>query len=244
MRQIRIHVTQPLRVEDDVSISGTAAEHIGRVLRLRSGDAVTLFNGDGNDYTAQLTAIDRNGAIARITAAVALDSESPLTLSLAQGIARGDKMDWVVQKATELGVARIVPLLSERSEVHLDERRATKRVEHWRAVAISACEQCGRARIPVIEPVVSMLTWCAGLGDDDALRLALLPNATQRVRDLTATDAGVVLVVGPEGGLGERDLTMLEDAGFDGLNLGPRILRSETAGLVALATLQTAFGDL
>lgn len=243
MRQIRIHVAQALHVDGEVTLSGAAAEHVGRVLRLRSGDALTLFNGDGSDYTAQLTAVSRGAATARVTGAAALHNESPLALTLAQGIARGDKMDWVVQKATELGAVRIVPLLSERSEVRLDEQRAAKRAEHWRAVAISACEQCGRARIPVIDPVLSIANWCTGLGNDPALRLALLPNATRRVRDLKTMSAGILLVVGPEGGLGERDLASLADAGFAGLNLGPRILRSETAGLVALAALQTAWGD-
>lgn len=244
MRQIRIHVAQTLHAGSEVTLSGSAAEHVGRVLRLRRGDALTLFNGDGRDYAAQLTSVDRNRVTACVGGAAPLNNESFLTLTLAQGIARGDKMDWVVQKATELGIARIVPLLSQRSGVRLDERRAARRVEHWRAIAVSACEQCGRARIPVIEPVQTVANWCAGLDDANALRLALLPNASRRVRDLTATDAGAMLVVGPEGGLGERDLATLTDANFVGLNLGPRILRSETAGLVAIAALQTAFGDL
>lgn len=244
MRQIRIHIAQALRVDTEVALSRSAIEHVGRVLRLRSGDALTLFNGDGSDYAAQLTEVTRNSVRAQVNSAVALDNESHLSLTLAQGIARGDKMDWVVQKATELGVTRIVPLHSERSEVRLDDHRAARRIEHWRAVAISACEQCGRARIPAIDPVTSVTSWCDGLDDDNALRVALLPGASQRVHDLTATEAGVILVVGPEGGLGERDMTTLTAAGFGGINLGPRILRSETAGLVALAALQTAFGDL
>lgn len=244
MRQIRIYVAQSLLVGHDATLDGSAAEHVGRVLRLRAGDALTLFNGDGHDYAAQLTDVGRHGVTARIIGVTTLNNESPLALTLAQGIARGDKMDWVVQKATELGVKRIVPLLTERSEVRLDAPRAAKRVAHWRAVAISACEQSGRGSLPVIEPVASLDTWRVAGADDTALRLALLPDATQQVRHLPAMQAGVVLVVGPEGGLGDRDLATLSDAGFAGLNLGPRILRSETAGLVALAALQATCGDL
>jgi 16S rRNA (uracil1498-N3)-methyltransferase len=172
-----------------------------------------------------------------------LQNESPLPLILAQGIARGDKMDLIVQKATELGVVGIVPLLTERSEVKLDPTRAQKRLSHWRAVAASACEQCGRARVPEIQPATALSAWLEALPANDSLRLALLPEATLACRELQFAKTGGVLVVGPEGGLGDRDITALRDAGFKGLRLGPRVLRTETAGMAALASLQTLHGD-
>ncbi len=244
MRRIRIHVPVPLAVGVEATLSSAAAGHVLRVLRMAVGDAVTLFNGDGNDYTAELVTADRRTAVARVRGIEAARNESPLPLTLAQGLARGDKMDLVVQKATELGVARIVPLLSERGGVRLDDARGDKRLQHWRMVAAGACEQCGRARLPVIEPPRELDAWLGQLDDGGALRLALLPDAQQGLRGLPMPATGAVLVVGPEGGLGERDIAALQAGGFSGLRLGPRILRTETAGLAALAALQALYGDL
>jgi 16S rRNA (uracil1498-N3)-methyltransferase len=153
-------------------------------------------------------------------------------------------MDLIVQKATELGVTRIVPLLTERSEVKLDPARAEKRLIHWRAVAASACEQSGRARLPEITPAQPLEAWLRTLTDDGALRLALLPEGTRQARALNFQPVGGVLVVGPEGGLGDRDVAALTAHAFQGLRLGPRILRTETAGLAALAALQALHGDI
>ncbi|GAB2557571.1 16S rRNA (uracil(1498)-N(3))-methyltransferase [Rhodanobacter koreensis] len=243
MRTIRIHVTLPLAVNAELALPAQAAEHVARVLRLVAGDPLTLFNGDGSDYPATIQAVGKREVVARVDARQILANESPLPLTLAQGVARGEKMDLIVQKATELGVARIVPLLTERSEVKLDAARAEKRLAHWRAVAASACEQSGRARLPEITPALSLPTWLDSLAEDGALRLALLPEATRTSRELRFAAAGGLLVVGPEGGLGERDISVLTAAGFDGLRLGPRILRTETAGLAALAALQALHGD-
>lgn len=244
MRRIRVYLDQTLSVDSDVSIEGDAAEHLGRVLRARVGDSVCLFNGDGNDYAAKLLAIGRKTLHARTTSMHAVNSESAWPLLLAQGIARGDKMDLIVQKAVELGVTSIVPLLTERSGVHLDPARMQKRLQHWHKVAISACEQCGRARIPTIAPVQTIEAWCAALESESALRLALLPQAHQRMRDLRLPSTGAILAVGPEGGFGERDHAALNASGFTGIKLGPRILRTETAGIAALAALQAVHGDL
>lgn len=244
MRRIRIHVPTPLAVGVEATLPPAAAGHVLRVLRMAAGDAVTLFNGDGNDYAAELVTADRRTAVARVRGIEAAGNESPLPLTLAQGLARGDKMDLVVQKATELGVARIVPLLSERSGVRLDDARGDKRLQHWQMVATGACEQCGRARLPVIEPPQELDAWLGKLDDGGALRLALLPDAQQDLRGLAMPAAGAILVVGPEGGLGERDIAALQASGFSGLRLGPRILRTETAGLAALAALQALYGDL
>ena len=243
MRNIRIHVDLPLTAGSEVSLPQQAAEHVVRVLRMNVGDPLTVFNGDGHDYSGSITATGKREVVLRVDEAQAVHNESPLALTLAQGVARGEKMDLIVQKATELGVARIVPLLTERSEVKLDPARAEKRLAHWRAVAASACEQSGRARLPEIVPVLPLQNWLDGLPADDTLRLALLPEATRSSRDLVFAASGGVLVVGPEGGLGERDTQALAAAGFDGLRLGPRILRTETAGLAALAALQALHGD-
>ena len=243
MRTIRIHVDHPLTVGETLPLPPQAAEHVARVLRLVAGDAVVLFNGDGFDYPSRLLAADRRRVCARVEERrPAQAAESPLALTLAQGIARGEKMDLIVQKATELGVTRIVPLLTERCEVRLDEQRASRRLVHWREVAAAACEQCGRATLPVIEPAQALSAWLAGLRADDACRLALLPEGGQSVREL-ASPRAAILVVGPEGGFGARDTVTLQQAGFGALRLGPRILRTETAGLAALAALQALYGD-
>ena len=243
MRTIRIHVDQPLATGADVALPAQAGEHVARVLRLAAGDPLTLFNGDGADYAATILAVGKREVRVQVLDRQAVARESPLRLTLAQGVARGEKMDLIVQKATELGVARIVPLLTERAEVKLDAARAEKRLAHWRAVAASACEQCGRARLPEILSALPLPAWLAALADDGALRLALLPEAESSARELRPSDAGALLVVGPEGGLGERDTDALHEAGFHGLRLGPRILRTETAGLAALAALQALHGD-
>ncbi|OOG66432.1 16S rRNA (uracil(1498)-N(3))-methyltransferase [Rhodanobacter sp. B04] len=243
MRTIRIHVALPLAVDAELALPAQASEHVSRVLRLAAGDPLTLFNGDGGDYPATIQAVGKREVVVRVDARHALTNESPLRLTLAQGVARGEKMDLIVQKATELGVVRIVPLLTERSEVKLDPARAEKRLVHWRAVAASACEQSGRARLPEIIPAMPLPLWLDSLAEDAALRLALLPEAARSSRELRFAAAGGLLVVGPEGGLGERDIGALNAAGFSGLRLGPRILRTETAGLAALAALQALHGD-
>ncbi|TAL87032.1 MAG: 16S rRNA (uracil(1498)-N(3))-methyltransferase [Rhodanobacter sp.] len=244
MRTIRLHVAQPLEVSVEFSLPSAPAEHVARVLRLVAGDAVILFNGDGFDYPATLVAVGKREVTVRITARQRLNNESPLKLTLAQAVARGDKMDLIVQKATELGASCIVPLLTERSEVKLDANRAGKRLQHWQAVAASACEQCGRARLPDICAPTALAAWLEILGKHDTVRLALMPTATLTPREVRFGNQAGLLVVGPEGGLGARDIDALEGAGFAGLRLGPRILRTETAGLAALAALQTWHGDL
>jgi len=244
MRTIRIHVELPLAVGLELALPAQAGEHVARVLRLTAGAPVTLFNGDGIDYPAVIQAVGKREVTVRVEAALPVDNESPLPLTLAQGVARGEKMDLIVQKATELGVTRIVPLLTERSEVKLDAGRAEKRLAHWQAVVASACEQSGRARLPEVLPAVALEQWLRELPQDEALRLALLPEGSRRAAELHFTAAGGVLVVGPEGGLGKRDTAALAEAGFEGLRLGPRILRTETAGLAALAALQALHGDI
>lgn len=243
MRTIRAYMALPLHVGAELELPPAVADHVVRVLRLVTGDALTLFNGDGSDYAATLLTVDKRSARVRIEAAATNRQESPLALTLAQALARGEKMDLIVQKATELGVSRIVPLVTERSEVRLDPVRARKRHAHWQAVAASACEQCGRARLPEILPAVPLAAWVGTLVDDDTTRLALLPEASVSLRELPWASTRAVLVIGPEGGLGPRDVDALTQAGFQGLRLGPRVLRTETAGLAAVAALQALHGD-
>ncbi|MBE1160567.1 16S rRNA (uracil(1498)-N(3))-methyltransferase [Dyella acidiphila] len=244
MRSTRIHVDQALSLHTELALPQQAAEHVARVLRMNAGDMLTVFNGDGYDYAATLVSVGKREVVVRLEEREQVACESPLRLTLAQGVARGEKMDLIVQKATELGVARVVPLFTERSEVKLDAARADKRLLHWRAVAASACEQSGRVCVPEIAPAQLLQEWLKDLVADDAQRVALLPEGTLRARALRFGDAGGLLVVGPEGGLGERDVGALQEAGFQGLRLGPRILRTETAGLAALAALQALHGDL
>jgi 16S rRNA (uracil1498-N3)-methyltransferase len=243
MRTIRIHVDVPLIAGDGLALPAQASEHVARVLRLAAGDPLTLFNGDGHDYPAIIEHAGKREVVVRVGDGQPAETESPLRLTLAQAVARGEKMDLIMQKATELGVVRIVPLLTERSEVKLDTSRAEKRLAHWRSVVASACEQSGRARLPEVLAAQPLQTWLDRLADDGALRLALLPDGTKNARDLRFGPAGGILVIGPEGGLGERDRQALTASGFAGLRLGPRILRTETAGMAALAALQALHGD-
>lgn len=243
MRVIRAFVDRPLAVGASVGLPEDAAAHLVRVLRLREGDACVLFNGDGFDHDARLTEVGKRGATADIVATRAVDVESPLRITLLQGIARGEKMDWILQKATELGVAAFVPVSSDRSEVKLDAERAAKRHAHWRSVVTSACEQSWRARIPAVVAPQSLAAALASLPEAPA-RWLLDPVAATGVAAMPAPGAEVVLAIGPEGGWSANDRAALVAAGFDGLRLGPRILRTETAGMAAIAALQARFGDL
>ncbi len=242
MRAIRVHVEQPLAAGAEISLPAGAGEHLTRVLRLAAGARVLLFNGDGHDYSATLLDTTRNGARARIEGAqAAAAAESALALTLVQSIARGEKMDWILQKATELGVARIVPVFTARTEVRLDGGRGDKRLAHWHGVICGACEQCGRARLPQLDAPQPLAHWLATAAREGSL-LTLDPQSSTRVRDLPALSAAQ-LVVGPEGGLDPADLLLLHAAGAQGLTLGPRVLRTETAGMAALAMLQSHHGD-
>ena len=244
MRIPRIFTDQPLHAGHEVLLPEQAGEHVARVLRLERGHPLILFNGDGCECDARLATLAKRAVTAEIVAVRVVDREAPLQLTLAQGIARGEKMDWILQKATELGVARIVPLVTERTEVKLDEDRAERRLAHWTSVLASACEQSGRNRLPALEAPQRLDRWLGSLGDDPALRLACLPEGDTNLRQLPSLDNGAMLVVGPEGGFSDNDLALLDQGRFCGLRLGPRILRTETAGIAALAALQALHGDL
>jgi len=244
MRIPRIYSEQDLLPGHEVLLPEQAGEHVARVLRMERGHPLILFNGDGRECDARLASLAKRAVTAEVLSIREVDREAPLKLTLAQSIARGEKMDWILQKATELGVARIVPLVTERTEVRLDEERAGRRLAHWHSVVAGACEQSGRNRLPELDPPQRLDRW---LGSLDAAtgeaRLALLPEGEIGTRELGELPQGALLVVGPEGGLADNDIAMLRHAEFRGLKLGPRVLRTETAGIAALAALQAMFGD-
>ena len=242
MRSTRIYVDIELAGERQVVLPAAQSSHLLRVLRLRPGAALTLFNGRGGEYAAELMGADKAGARLSIRAHADLERESPLRVTLLQGIARGERMDLIVQKATELGVQRIVPLSCEFSVVRLDASNRRRRSEHWRAVAIGACEQCGRNRIPQIDPIGDFGEVCAA--SDAELRLMLLPQAPDSLTAVAAAARSAAILVGPEGGLSGREQLLAQRCGFRACRLGPRILRTETAALAALAALQACAGDL
>jgi 16S rRNA (uracil1498-N3)-methyltransferase len=242
MRTIRSHIDAELAEGLSLVLPESAATHLLRVLRLGEGDEVLLFNGDGHDYRARIHSVSKRSAEVRIEACIAVERESPIQVTLAQALARGEKMDWVLQKATELGVTRIAPVVTERTEVRLDAERADRRLQHWRGVVASACEQCGRARLPQIEEPSALGDFLVQSKAQGHLILALDPEGEHRLSALPAFER-LSLVIGPEGGLSPRDLAQLRAAGAQGLRLGPRILRTETAGIAALAALQALRGD-
>lgn len=244
MRLTRCHIDGALPIGAEIALPEATANHLLRVLRLRQGDGCVLFNGDGHDYPATLVVADKRQARVRIEAVQALDNESPLAITLVQGIARGEKMDLILQKATELGVAALLPVEAERTEVRLDPVRAEKRVAHWHNVIVAACEQSGRARVPTLAAPTALARLADAL-PSDGLRLILDPDGTQSLASLPPTTAGTItLAVGPEGGWSPRDKATLAAVGFQGLRLGPRVLRTETAGLAAIAALQARGGHL
>lgn len=244
MRVTRVHVDRPLATGARLELPADAAGHLVRVLRLRPGDGFVLFNGDGRDFAATVLEADRRGARVEVGEARMVGLESPLRLVLLQGIARGEKMDLILQKATELGVEAVRPLFSERSEVKLDGARADKRLDHWRSVVASACGQSGRARVPEVAAPAALAAVLESL-PAGGLRLLLDPEGSLVLPALEPVSGEpVFLAIGPEGGWSPRDRDGLHAAGFEGVRLGPRILRTETAGLAAIAALQALHGDL
>lgn len=243
MREIRLFVAAPLQPGLTLPLPPTAAQHAVRVLRLGAGDVLTLFNGDGRQYPARVVQASARAANVEVLAVEAPRRESPLHLTLVQALARGEKMDWVVQKATELGVARIAPVVTSRSEVKLDAARSDKRLDHWRAVAIAACEQSGRNTVPHIDAPATLAACVDVLAESAGTCWMLHPEGGGRLRDVARDMTRATLAVGPEGGLADADVELLRAAGFQGLSLGPRVLRTETAGMAALAALQALYGD-
>jgi 16S rRNA (uracil1498-N3)-methyltransferase len=241
MRVTRIFVAEPLETGREQRLGAPAAAHVARVLRLTAGDELTLFDGRGGEYPA--TIIECRGTVLRVRVGAhrEVERESPLRITLAQGVSRGERMDWVVQKATELGVAAIVPLITERSVVKLDARQAEKRREHWRGIVVAACEQSGRNRLPEVLVPQPLARWLETAARVDQ-RFLLDPSASSGIRALNAVSA-VTVLIGPEGGLSPAERAHALQSGFSSLRLGPRVLRTETAAIAALSALQALQGD-
>jgi 16S rRNA (uracil1498-N3)-methyltransferase len=245
MRLTRVFVDAPLETGELLSLPPGPAQHLTRVLRLESGDALTIFNGHGGEYAATIESVRRDKVSVSVGAHRAVERESPLATTLLQGLARGEKMDQILQKATELGVTRVIPVMTARSNVRLDADTAPRKQEHWRGVVVGACEQSGRNRVP---DVAHPQAFAAALVAAEAeLKLVLAPDdGAASLQSLVAArnPGSVALLVGPEGGLDEEEIRTAEAAGFIRSLLGPRVLRTETAALAALAALQFAVGDL
>jgi 16S rRNA (uracil1498-N3)-methyltransferase len=255
MRLTRVFVDGALQSGSVVELAKDTASHLAKVLRARSGDEIILFNGDGREYAGVIEAVRGSRVSAAIGAARSEDRESPFPITLVQCVPRGDRMDFIVQKATELGVARIVPVLSQRSVVRLDEGQAASKQAHWHAVAVSACEQCGRNRLPSVEAPRPLLSYLGALtpGASGApLRLILEPDRDQQPQggehalNLIAPrpEAGAEIAIGPEGGFAPEELEAFELSAFTRVGLGPRVLRTETAAIAAIVVLQARFGDM
>jgi 16S rRNA (uracil1498-N3)-methyltransferase len=220
-----------------------AAHHAARVLRLAAGDVVRLFNGDGGEWDARIAAIRKSGVSVRVGARSEQNVEAALRVVLAQSISSRERMELTLQKAVELGVAQIQPLETQRSVVRLRGERADRRVEHWQNIVIAACEQCGRNRVPRVLPIEGLADWLGTLPHDGgALRMLLSPAATVRLRELPAPSE-VLLLAGPEGGLAPDELALAQACRFQAVRLGPRILRTETAPLAAMAAMHALWGD-
>jgi 16S rRNA (uracil1498-N3)-methyltransferase len=238
----RLYCELPLSPGAEIALPEAAARHAVTVLRLQSGDTLTLFNGEGGEYGASLIAVNKREARVRLTQFHPVERESPLQITLALGISAGERMDYSLQKATELGVTSIQPLATERSVVKLAGERADKRLQHWQHVVIAACEQCGRNRVPPVAPVQKLFSYLAAV--ERTRRLLMLAPGAATPMKRSAPASSVVLLVGAEGGLAPAEYAAAVANGFEAVSLGPRILRTETAPLAALAVLQALWGDL
>lgn len=242
MRIHRLYTPQAFIQGDELSITGQAAHHVAHVLRLSNGAAVQVFDGSGCEHRAIVKTINRSAVMLEIAEPVAVRPESSLDITLLQGIARNDRMDLILQKATELGVKAIQPLWTQRCQTHLKGSRLEKRFKHWQGIIVSACEQCGRATIPRLAAARNYSDWM-GIQETSGLRLLLQPDSETGMGTLQPPDERIYVLIGPEGGLDPDEQILAESAGFTGVCLGPRILRTETAAMATLASIQTLWGD-
>jgi len=240
----RLFVSGPLINGEVRALEGDRARYLGRVLRSRVGDMLSVFDGEGDEHEATIRRIGKDVVTVEIGVRTPSQTESPLTLHLAQGISRGERMDFVIQKATELGVKRITPVLTEFGMVRLDPRRADKRLAHWQQVAVSACEQCGRTRLPLIDPPTGLKAWLGNRPVDVDVDLILKPGAQEALAGIPRPGVKVCVLIGPEGGFSDKEYEDAQVAGFRAVSMGPRILRTETAAVAAVSLLQSRWGDL
>jgi len=241
MRTPHIYTHQPLTVGMTITLEESPARHISQVLRLHPGDRLNLFNGDGQQYSAHLQSCGKQEVAAEIISVTDNQSEPPLHFTLALGISKGERMDYALQKAVELGISCFIPLFTERTVVKLKGERLERRLDHWKKIAIAACEQSGRNSIPSIEPAQQLDDWIVKAKQET--RLILHPDAGQSLGTLPAPNDSVLLLIGPEGGLSKNEIAAAETNGFTPIKLGPRILRTETAPIAALSAMQTLWGD-
>ncbi|AFU99875.1 16S rRNA (uracil(1498)-N(3))-methyltransferase [Simiduia agarivorans] len=240
MRIPRLFVNTELASGHTVALDADASRYLAGVLRMEAGRPLTVFNGKGGEYAATIASAAKKAVTLTIGAFDPTEKESPLAIHLGIGLSKGDRFDWVIQKATELGVTHITPLLTSRSEVKLSAERADKKIAHWQQIAVSACEQCQRNRLPVIAAPLKLDQWLADRSE--ALKLVLHHRA-DRALSTHATPTSVAMVIGPEGGLSDEEIAQAQDQGFHPLQLGPRVLRTETAPIAALSILQMTWGD-
>jgi len=243
MRLNRIYCEGPLAEAAELPLPLAGAYHVSRVLRLRAGAPLRIFDGSGSEFHAEIQRIEGENVTVRVGAQSAGSAESPLRITLVQGISRSERMDWTLQKATELGVSAIAPVLTSRSVVRLDDKQAEKKQGHWRGIVIGACEQCGRSRIPAVATPTPLRSYFSNVRKD-GMRLVLSPVAPGSLAGISSLPSKVDLLIGPEGGLDDDELTAAQKAGFMPVRLGPRVLRTETAAVVALTVLQALWGDL
>lgn len=241
MRIPNIYTPQALASDALIELEDKAVKHLAQVLRVKAGYKIQLFNNDGYFYPAELIEVSKKKVLAQLGHALKSDSESALQTHLGQVISRGDRMDYAIQKATELGVNEMTPLFSERCEVKLNVERQHKRLLHWQQIAISAAEQCGRATIPSIHAPMKLDDWLNGKSDE-GLALVLHHRDTQNLKALE-TPSHVSLLIGPEGGLSAEEITLATRKGFLSCTFGPRVLRTETAPITALSVVQWLWGD-
>ncbi|MBI2313964.1 MAG: 16S rRNA (uracil(1498)-N(3))-methyltransferase [Betaproteobacteria bacterium] len=241
----RFYCPGPIAVGAEVALPEAAAHHALRVLRLQPGDGVVLFNGGGGEYVARISRADRGRVATSVLEWRDVDRESELRVRLVQGLCSAERMDWLLQKAVELGVGAVQPVVAARSVVRLHGERADKRAVHWRGVMISACEQCGRNRVPELAPLQPFPAWIAGIpaAAPDALRILLAPEAATRLSALPKPRGEVALLVGPEGGWNEEESRAAVAGGFLPVRLGERVLRTETVALAALAAMHALWGE-
>ncbi|GLR08262.1 16S rRNA (uracil(1498)-N(3))-methyltransferase [Mixta theicola] len=242
MRKPRIYHPETLTVGHEIALSEDAAHHVGRVLRMGSGQALELFDGSNLVFDGEILRADKRSVTVKVTQSRADSRESPLHLHLGQVMSRGEKMEFTIQKSIELGVNVITPLFSERCGVKLDAERQAKKIQQWQKIAVAACEQCGRNVVPEVREAMSLEAWCAE--QDDALKLNLHPRAQHSINTLPQPVERVRLLIGPEGGLTAEEIAMTGRHGFTDILLGPRVLRTETTALTAITALQVRFGDL
>jgi 16S rRNA (uracil1498-N3)-methyltransferase len=243
MANLRFFTNTPLALNASLQLSESAAAHATRALRLNVGDHATVFNGDGFDYECILTSIKKNSVTGTITAVTQVSNESPLNITLLQSISSGDRMDFAIQKAVELGVTSVQPITSQRSVVKLSTERAEKRTEHWQNIAISACEQSGRAFIPKVFTPISLESWLSQNSSTNVTRILLNPIGAKHLIEIQKPTGEIQLLIGAEGGLSKYEIDLASSQGFQSIVLGPRILRTETAALAAISVMQAAWGD-